>query len=588
MIKLTKQKHLLNVIKNALPLGLIFVSFWQRSVLLRQIALYAPQYPDRPVGVDGYPFYLRFLLLQEGNLPSNPDGNFPLFIYFLNTLQAIFNYPVEQVVIPYLVQNLLGLVAAAFTYKIGTWLFSRNVGLLSCFAVLFYGRIINYTLAYANAIPILFFFTGSIFFVLAYQRTNRLKYLWIGSLFLGLSALGRSTTLTQIGIFTLWFFLLKSSVKKIVVNLAVMLCLVFAIIALPIFNNYRIYHQIVFINRNGALNLLIGNNPESQGQYYFPIDFTNAIKLEQRSYEQAIVDYIIEHPTDWGLLLMKKLVIFFTFPWWRVGYLSDPSPMWVVFWLTAAVICLFYAVKLFTPYRSILHLTILGYAVPIIVFFVEERFRIPILPMMFIFVFAVAVEIGEFISNRLRLTNTARLTLLFSGLLGVIVIYAIYPQQKVGQGIGEIHTPPIYGGMTIGQSFRSPCSNLYRIDVKIRTNNSKISQLTTFHLKEGNVDGSELYSKTLDTYNIRRANYTSFIFPDIPDSAGKTYTFFFDTASMQSRENGLVSLVEPDIPVDTVKSGSVLFNGQKMPGDLTFFAYCRGLFNHTVLPDSQF
>ena len=99
------------------------------------------------------------------------------------------------------------------------------------------------------------------------------------------------------------------------------------------------------------------------------------------------------------------------------------------------------------------------------------------------------------------------------------------------------------------------------------------------HLREGDYNGPELYAETLDTYNIRRANYTGFIFPDIVDSAGKQYTFFFDTAEMQAEENGLVALVEPEIPIDTVKSGSALFNGQEVPGDLTFFAYCRTFFN---------
>ncbi len=574
-----KQNSLLNTIKNIAPLGFILISFLRQGALLRQISLFASEYTHRPVGPDGFSIYLRFLELQSGTVPAEPDGNFPLFLYFLNFLHTVFQRSVEEVFVPYLAQIFLVLLTGAFTYKIGTRLFSKNVGILSCFAVLFYGRILNYALAYANAIPMLFFFTGAVYFFVAYQSIKLTRYLWAGSLFLALSAFGRGTTLTQIGVFVLWFFLLKMPVKKVIANFAVMLCIVGAIIALPILHNYRTYNQFVFINTNGAMNLFIGNNPESQGQFYVPPALYQSVLQGGTTYQEEILAYITQQPADWIALTAKKLAVFFIFPWWRVGYLSDPSPMWLVFWLAAMGISLLYAVKLFTPFRSILYLTIVGYAAPIIVFFVEERFRIPILPMLFIFVFAVAAEIGASVVNRLGLTNSARATLLFCGLWGAMGIYAVYPQQKMGQPIGEIHTPPIYAGLTIGQSFRSTCANLYRIDVKIRTNNPEISQQTTFHLKEGGFDGPELYAETLDTYNVRRANYTSFIFPNIPYSAGKRYTFFFDTAAIQSEENGLIVLVEPDVPVDTVPSGSALFNGQPMPGDLTFFAHCRSFLN---------
>ena len=567
-------------LKNYIPFILFLIFFWQQGLLIRQIGLLAPEYPHRPVGVDGSSIYFRFLELQQGLMPEYPDGNFPLFLYFLTAVRVIFRQPAEQVFLPYLGQTFMVLLAGAFTYKIGSWLFSRNVGLLSCFALLFYGRVANYTLAYANAIPILFFFTGSIFFILAYQRTHLFRYLSFGSIFLAMSVFGRGTVLAQIGVFALWFFLLRIPLKRVFLNIAMITGIVAVILSVQISYNYIIYNQLQFIIRNtGTLNFFIGNNPESQGQFYVPGNLTALIIEGQTTYTREVLNFIVEQPVVWGQLFVKKLVIFFIFPWWRVGYWSNPSPTWAVFYLVAAGVCLFYAVKLFTRYRSVLHLTIMGYALPIALFFVEERFRIPLVPMLFVFLGAVLNQIWLDVSRWLNLSKAAQLALLWGGMLSAVVLYAICPQRSVGQVIGEVNSPGIFGGMTIGQSFVSPCNNLYRIDVKIRTKQPEVSQQVIFHLQESGIDGPEIYTQPLDTYNVRRANYTSFTFPEIPDSANKAYTFYFDTAQMPSDLLGLVVLLEPDIPVDSVASGSALFNGQPMPADLTFFAYCRSVFN---------
>ena len=565
--------------KNILPLIFILISFIHQAVLIKQISLYAPHYLDRPVGPDGTSIYFRFLTIQSGEIPPDPDGNFPLFLYLLLFLRTIFNHSIEQVFVPYLAQTFMVLLAGAFTYKIGTWLFSRNVGVLSCFGVLLYGRILDYALAYANAIPIMFFFTGAIFFIIAYQRSNLVRYLWIGSLFLALSALGRATTLIQIGVFTSWFFLLKVPVKKVIVNIVTILFVTVLVLAVPLIQNYRLYHQFVFVNTNGALNLFIGNNPESQGQFYVPPGMVERVQSGATTYEKEALAYITHQPLDWLRLMVTKLMIFFIFPWWRVGYLSEASSLWLAFWLGTIGISAYYAIRVYKPFRSLLYLTLIGYVLSIIVFFVEERFRIPILPVMFILLSAVTIEIAHDINNRAKWSQRVKWTLLAGGVLGGIIIYAVPHQYKSGQAIGEVHTPLIYAGMTLGQSFQSPCDNLYRIDVKMRSFEQDTSRLVTFFLTEGAYDGPVLYSEKFDLYNIRRANYTSFTFPNIPDSAGKQYTFFFDTIEIQAEGDGLIALVEPDIPVDTVKSGSALFNGQKVPGDLTFFAYCRNFFS---------
>jgi len=575
-----KQAKRINRLKNILPWVIILAAFFWQSTLVRRVALSVPSYPDRPVGVDGFSIYQRFLELQRGEIPAEPDGNYPLFLYFLNTLRAIFDYPVETVFVPYLVQGFMLLLAGAFTYKLGRWLFSKNVGLLSCLGVVFYGRLLNYTLAYANAIPILFFFTGSLYFFVAYQRSHRMKYLWAGAIFLGLSAIGRATTLSQIGVLVLWFFLLRLPLRKVVQNVAVVLFAVAVILAIPITQNYVTYNQFVFINTNGSMNLFIGNNPVAHGQFYVPLDVVAQVVAGQSSYWAEVTEFITSQPGTWLKLMAKKLVIFFVFPWWQVGYLQEPSLIWLGVWLATGGLILVYSVRLFTAARSILYLSVAGYALPLVLFFIEERFRLPILPVLMIIVVSVVVAIERDIHRRVGLSGWSRLALV-AGLVGAgLLLYAAHTRYKVGQPIGEINAPAIYGGLAIGQSFKAPCDNLYRIDTKIRTNNPEVSQQVTFHLKEGDfLDGIELYNQPLDTKNVRRATYTSFIFPEIPDSAGKRYSFYFDTAQMQTPDNGLIVLVEPDIPLDTVKSGSAIFNGQEMPADLTFFAYCRSIFD---------
>ena len=84
-----------------------------------------------------------------------------------------------------------------------------------------------------------------------------------------------------------------------------------------------------------------------------------------------------------------------------------------------------YFIKLFTPLRAILHLTLVGYALFTITFFVEERFRIPILPVMFILFAAILIQLWHDVTTKLRLSQPARLAVLSAGLLGIFVIYVI-------------------------------------------------------------------------------------------------------------------------------------------------------------------
>ena len=573
---ITKPKpilQVLNKIKKIAPYGFILILFIHQGYLLRQIALFAPKYTDRPVGPDGSTYYFQFLGLQDGSWPVAPFEYFPLYPYFLDFLHKIFNYPIEYVFVPYLVQNFLVFLTCAFTYKIGKWLFSENIGVLSCFGVIFYDRLLDYTFAYASEIPSLFLLTGALYFMLLYAKKNSWIYLGLTSLFLGGSALGRATSLTLVGAFIVWRYLLKIPFKKIITDSVIMVCIILVLLLPAIWHNYQTSSSFSFITTTGPINLFIGNNSQSQGQYYFPSELASLITPDQSTYIylRDVVDYIIQQPVPWSLLQIRKLQIFLTFPWWRVGYLfTEPSLGWNIFWLSTSVIYALVYFATFTRDRAILHFALLFYVLATVVFFVEERFRLPLLPIMFIFTSVSLIKSGQYIVCKLKRFNVLKLVL---GLAVAIMIILRSP-HKIGQAIGEINTPTIYGGMTIGQSFRPNCSGLYRIDVKMRTNNPEIIQPLSFHLREGTIDGPELYSKNFTTQHIRRANYTSFVFPEIPDSINKQYVFFFDTAMLQSPENGLIVLIEPDTPIDTVEDGTVLLNGQHLPGDLTFFAYC--------------
>jgi hypothetical protein len=145
-----------------------------------------------------------------------------------------------------------------------------------------------------------------------------------------------------------------------------------------------------------------------------------------------------------------------------------------------------------------------------------------------------------------------------------------------------------YGGIIVGQNFQVDCPNLNQIEVKMF---SPIpNNLIIFHLKENSPNGPEIYSQEINTSQLTSFNYYTINFPEIADSAGKSYIFFFDTANLKSAEEGIVfaggqhSFAESLNRIDFTKRifggafislDSSFVSSGNLDGNLVFSTYCN-------------
>lgn len=117
--------------------------------------------------------------------------------------------------------------------------------------------------------------------------------------------------------------------------------------------------------------------------------------------------------------------------------------------------------------------------------------------------------------------------------LGLTVVIGLNRLGFEGQPINQYVTNvtvsdalEIKGDMTIGQTFQAPKNGLHRIEVVLRTYNRRNTHNVTFYLKEW-PDSGVIYQETFNAAEVKNNRWRTFEFPPIPDSAGKTYFFYF-------------------------------------------------------------
>lgn len=137
-------------------------------------------------------------------------------------------------------------------------------------------------------------------------------------------------------------------------------------------------------------------------------------------------------------------------------------------------------------------------------------------------------------------------------------------QEESNTPVGEIT-----GKKEIGQTFYSSYNKLNRIDVMLATYNRENSQEVIFHLKKSPSDKEDIYSETFHASSVVDNTYRTFEFPPIPDSAGKTFYFSFE--SPLSKEGDAITIWTSK--QDKYKKGKMYINGKSSKGDLRFITY---------------
>ncbi len=373
---------------------------------------------------------------------SEPQAFFraPLYYYSLGGIYRLFGHSFWAARIA---QACLGSASCVLLLRVGQRLVRPSVALLAAVAMALYGPIV-----FADGellTPVLELFLDLAFILLAFRAADRAsRGGWLAAgLVLGLSAITRPNVLviTPLVLYWIWHEPSANARRRQAGALAAFLlgaCLAPTLVTI---RNVAVAGDPVFIASQGGINLFLGNRPEADGftpstprRYRFSGPYEDSVALYgRRAAEEAaghpltasqaqaywvrqVVSWWRQAPGEALRLTAKKAVLAWTHREIRNNHAfafvrAEFAPaLWLApvgFWFAGPFGLLGMALAWRNGLRSrFLVLFVLAYVASFIPFFVADRFRLPVVPLLLLFGAHAAFWLGD----HLRARNWRRAT----------------------------------------------------------------------------------------------------------------------------------------------------------------------------------
>ena len=422
-----------------------------RAVIL---ASYGQDPSSSVLVLDAYRFQERAVEILEGRvLTGRPFEMVPLYPFILAVLYKFFGTGLLAV---RLFQLACGIAAGLFLYLIGKRAFDRTTGGLAFLLYGLYGVFPYYEMQIlATSLSVLCLLLFTFLFIVAMDKPAVWRWGAAG-LAGGILVLIRPNFLPVMGCVCLYllYFSNRTSRKK-KAGFAIKQAAVFAAVFLIILSaslcfNFVSSGEWILLTAHSGINFYIGNNPEADGTYVAvrgiggaPVDQTaDAAKIaedrlgrmltagEVSAYWSGLaMDFITSHPLSAFRLYVKKLVIF-----WNayevpsianynlsMRYLPRLCRGAVWFGLISPLSLLGMVIlwRKRTPKQTFLYVLILSYIATLLLFYVNGRYRLPIVPFLILFTAAFLKWLYLQASDKRAITAAA--CLVTASILGVLV-----------------------------------------------------------------------------------------------------------------------------------------------------------------------
>ncbi len=342
----------------------------------------------------------------------------PLYPYLLAFLYKLGGSSIGFVS---LVQHLIGSLTCVLVYLLSREFFSRNVSLLAGLFAALYWPFIYYEGELLIVTLILFLDLLLLWCLAIALKRWDLRYFLAAGLLLGLSAIARPSILVMVLVLPIVIRYgatarREQRPKPRWMGETALVLAGAAIVILPvIIRNYVIGRDIVPIASQGGVNFFIGNNPESDGRtavvpgtrpdwwggYYDTIeraerDMGRKLKPSEVSnyYFRKGFEFIFSSPGQAARLFLRKFYLFWSagersnnkyiyFFWHLSGMGRIPLPG---FWLITPLAILGGVLLWRQRARlALLYLFVVSYMLGVVAFFVNARFRLPVVPVLIVF-----------------------------------------------------------------------------------------------------------------------------------------------------------------------------------------------------------
>jgi len=346
-------------------------------------------------------------------LGSGPFFRAPLYAYFLGLIYAIFG---PSLAVAKIIQHCIGAATCSVIFLFSNRYFGRRIAILSGLV-----SALNWVLIYHEdellLDSLLVLFSVSLIWQLM-RAAEKPKFggFFISGLWLGLASITRPNYLALLPVIFIWFLILWKANYKTGLRSLLALCVGAAILILPVsLRNAIVGKDTVLIASQGGINFYIGNNPRADGaaaalpefgatwQYsdaeFLAKEATGTIGREMKQSEVSSFfyrrgfDYIKERPFQWIGLMIKKLDYFWNgfeisnnqnLYFYR-GYASITKILPPLFYIISPL-SLIGLVLIFKYDRKyiIIPFFVITYMLTVLAFFVNSRFRLPVLPFLII------------------------------------------------------------------------------------------------------------------------------------------------------------------------------------------------------------
>ena len=421
-------------------LGLVALALALRAVYFSQTAGYL----QPTTGSDGY-FYLMW---AESIVRGNIIGTevfyaLPAYPYFLATVYLFFGGGLFGLI---LTQICIGAINCGLIYVLGKRFFSNQVGIIASFIACGYFMFVFYDRMLLPAT--LAIFLGLLLALLLLKiMDDPTSRKWIGAgLLLGLCVLANASFLLLAVFSSFWIFY---EFKETFIRQRLLHCISFVlafsiIIGGATLRNYLVSKDTVFLTAHSGINFYIGNNPQANGLFKPPPYMRNTqsgLVEDARIFAEREIggrlkpsevskfwlekssDFIKSQPFDYLKLLGKKFVLFCNgrefvdeiryfiyseeaklqkFPLFRFSHVFP-----------LAVLGMFIS----WPQRKrimLLYLFVFSFTVASILFFINSRYRLAVVPYFIIFAGEAIWQIFQRLRSRKYISFIILLAVFFS------------------------------------------------------------------------------------------------------------------------------------------------------------------------------
>jgi 4-amino-4-deoxy-L-arabinose transferase-like glycosyltransferase/Flp pilus assembly protein TadD len=381
--------------------------------------------------------------IASGNVVGeDPFFRAPLYIYILGALYALLGH---SLIVARIFGHLVGLLSVYLTYCIASRLFSRKTAIIAALIHSFYPIAIYFESELLVESFFTFLMELSIYFLFVAGDKRRSKWYFLTGLIFGLAAITRPVILPLAPLYILWIFRSSRPIRSALTPAMVFIAAATLAIAPVTIRNLLAGHDLVLVASSGGINFFIGNHHGADGltatlpqpiganwqikdiKYIVEKDIGRQLKPSELSdywYKKGL-EWIWSEKGGFIKLYLKKLYfclnnfevpnnrnlsLFFNHQWLlRI----IPINFALIAALAAiAVLSLIWSQALDAP-KTFLLIYILCYFLIIALYFINARFRLPVVPFIILFAASGLITLISIILK--KKTNVRTVTLVLCG-----------------------------------------------------------------------------------------------------------------------------------------------------------------------------